>query len=117
MSPNLISLARMVKLISGVCPIQNCKIKILNLKPANTVVVWACVSSSGVGNLQFIVNTMNKVMHLNILKANLQQSVEKLAIRDQFRFHQDNDPKDTNKSCVVQSWLIWNCHHLMQPPA
>ena len=56
-------------------------------------------------------------MHLNILKANLQQSAEKLCIRDQFRFYQDNDSKHTNKSGLVQSWYIWNCHHLMQPPA
>ena len=44
--------------------------------------VWACKSSSGVGNLHFIVSTINKDMYLNILKANLLQSIENLGIKD-----------------------------------
>lgn len=54
-------------------------------------------------------------MYLNILKDNLLQSAEKLGLRTEFRFYQDNDPK--HKSGVVQTWLIWDCPHLMEPPA
>ncbi|XP_065363321.1 uncharacterized protein LOC135956697 [Calliphora vicina] len=98
----------------------NTELQNQNLKPTvkhggGSVMVWACMSSSGVGNLQFIETTMNKDVYLDILKANLLQSAEKLGIRQQFRFYQDNDPK--HKAGVVQSWLIWNCPHLMQPPA
>lgn len=80
-----------------------------------SVMVWACMSAAGVGNLIFIEETMNKSVYLDILKNNLLQSAEKLGIRHNFRFYQDNDPK--HKSAVVQSWLIWNCPHLMAPPA
>lgn len=98
----------------------NTELQNKNLKPTvkhggGSVMVWACMSSSGVGNLQFIENTMDKNMYLDILKANLLQSAEKLGIRDEFRFYQDNDPK--HKSGIVQTWLIWNCPHLMLPPA
>lgn len=76
--------------------------------------VWACMSAAGVGNLEFIESTMDKTVYLNILKSNLLESAENLGIREDFRFYQDNDPK--HKSGIVQSWLIWNCPHLMQPP-
>ena len=77
--------------------------------------VWACMSAAGVGNLQFIETTMDKHVYLDILMSNLMQSAEKLGIQDRFRFYQDNDPK--HKSGIVQTWLIWNCPDVMQPPA
>ena len=80
-----------------------------------SVMVWGCMSSAGVGNLEFIEGTMDKNMYLNILRSNLLQSAENLGIKEKFRFYQDNDPK--HKAAVVQSWLIWNCPHLMTPPA
>lgn len=79
------------------------------------VMVWACMSAAGVGKLQFIESTMDKLVYLNILKNNLLQSAEKLGIKDTFRFYQDNDPKHT--SGIVQTWLIYNCPHVMKPPA
>lgn len=79
------------------------------------VMVWGAMSSSGVGNLVFIEGNMDKNMYLDILKENLVQSAEKLNIKDCFRLYQDNDPK--HKSGIVQTWLIWNCPHVMQPPA
>lgn len=79
------------------------------------VMVWACMSAAGVGNLEFIESTMDKTRYLEILKGNLLESAEKLGIRDNFRFYQDNDPK--HKSGIVQTWLVWNCPHVMQPPA
>ena len=80
-----------------------------------SVMVWGCMSSAGVGNLEFIEGTMDKNMYLNILRRNLLQSAENLDIKEKFRFYQDNDPK--HKAAVAQSWLIWNCPHLMTPPA
>lgn len=98
----------------------NTELKKENLKATvkhggGSVMVWACMSAAGVGNLEFIEETMDKMKYLNILKNNLLQSAENLGVRQQFRFYQDNDPK--HKSAIVQSWLIWNCPHLMSPPA
>lgn len=95
--------------------LQNKNLKATVKHGGGSVMVWACMSSSGVGNLQFIESTMDKNKYLDILKSNLLQSAEKLGIREGFRFYQDNDPK--HKSGIVQTWLIWNCPHLMQPPA
>lgn len=79
------------------------------------VMVWACMSAAGVGKLQFIDSTMDKSVYLKILKDNLLQSAADLGIKDTFRFYQDNDPKHT--SGIVQTWLIYNCPHVMKPPA
>lgn len=56
------------------------------------VIVWGCMSATGVGNLLFIGEIMNKTVYMNILKQNLNQSAEKLNIRDNYYFQQDNDP-------------------------
>ena len=98
----------------------NTELKKENIKPTvkhggGSVMVWACMSAAGVGNLEFIDGIMDKNMYLTILKKNLIQSAEKLGVRTNFRYYQDNDPK--HKAGIVQSWLIWNCPHLMQPPA
>lgn len=79
------------------------------------VMVWGCMSSAGVGKLEFIESTMTKEVYLDLLQRNLLQSAEDLGIRDTFRFYQDNDPK--HKSGIVQTWLIWNCPHVIQTPA
>lgn len=98
----------------------NTELQAKNLKATvkhggGSVMVWACMSAAGVGNLQFIETTMDKTAYLEILKANLLQSAEKLGIADVFRFYQDNDPK--HKAGIVQTWLIWNCPHVVHPPA
>lgn len=98
----------------------NTELKNKNLKPTvkhggGSVMVWACMSAAGVGNLVFIEGIMDKTMYLNILKDNLVQSAQKLGIQSDFRFYQDNDPK--HKSGIVQMWLIWKCPHIMAPPA
>lgn len=90
-----------------------------NLKPTmkhggGSVMVWACMSAAGTGRLTFIETTMDKFKYLQILKDNLLQSAEDLGIKSDFRFYQDNDPK--HKAGIVQSWLIYNCPHLMTPP-
>lgn len=79
------------------------------------VMVWGCMSSAGVGKLVFIDDTMDKHVYLDLLKNNLLQSAEKLGVREGFRFYQDNDPK--HKSQLVQTWLVWNCPHIVNTPA
>lgn len=98
----------------------NTELQEKHLKPTvkhggGSVMVWACMSASGVGKLAFIESTMDKNMYLNVLKENLIQSAESLALKEDFAFYQDNDPKHT--SGVVQSWLVWNCPHNLKPPA
>lgn len=79
------------------------------------VMVWECMSSSGVGNLVFIEGNLDRFQYLNILKANLLQSAEKFNLKDNFRFYEDNDPKHTSE--IVRTWLIWNCPHQIKTPA
>lgn len=98
----------------------NTELQLKNLRATvkhggGSAMVWACMAATGVGNLVFIEGNMDKIMYLNILKDILLQSAEKLGLSTEFRFYQDNDTK--HKSGVVQSWLIWNCPHLMEPPA
>uniref|UniRef100_A0A0A1XH96 Transposable element Tc1 transposase n=1 Tax=Zeugodacus cucurbitae TaxID=28588 RepID=A0A0A1XH96_ZEUCU len=95
--------------------LQRCNIRPTVKHGGGSVMVWVCMSAAGVGNLVFIESILDKTLNLNILKENLIQSAEKLGIRQNFRYYQDNDPK--HKASIVQSWLIWNCTHLMNPPA
>lgn len=60
------------------------------------VMVWGCVSSSGVGNIAFIEDTMDRFQYINIISNNLKQSANNLGLKD-FIFQQDNDPKHTSK--------------------
>lgn len=79
------------------------------------VMVWGCMAASGVGKLVFIDGIMDKTQYLNILKKNLQDSVDQLGLGSDYRFYQDNDPK--HQSGIVQSFLIWTCPHIVQTPA
>lgn len=78
------------------------------------VMVWGCFAASGVGKLVFVEGNMEKMQYLRILKDNLKQSAEDLSLGPAFRFYQDNDPK--HKAGIVQTWLIWNCPHIVQTP-
>ena len=80
-----------------------------------SVMVWGCMAASGVGNLVFIENTMNKEGYLNILKDNIAPSVEKLGLGRSLTFQQDNDPKHTSK--LVREWLLYHTpKQLPHPP-
>lgn len=76
--------------------------------------VWGCMSNAGVGKLHFIDGKMDKYVYLDILKQNVKQSADKLGIKNQFAFYQDNDPKHTSE--VAKLWLIHNCPKLLSPP-
>lgn len=78
------------------------------------VMVWGCMSSSGVGNLVFIEGTMDQYVYLNILKENLKKSVENLNLGVDFYFQQDNDPKHTAYN--VRQWIIFNTPHTLPSP-
>ena len=89
-----------------------------SLKPTvkhggGSVIVWAWKSATGVANLVFMDGIMKKNIFLNVLNENLPQSAEKLGLRDDFHFYPDNDPE--HKSEIVQTWLIYNCSHLINP--
>ena len=78
------------------------------------VMVWGCMSAAGVGNLMIIDEIMNKTVYLNILKNNLNQSAEKLKIRNDYYFQQDNDPKHT--AADVKMWIAYNTPHMLITP-
>ena len=50
--------------------------------------------SKRVGNLPFINKTVEQNVYLGIHKSNLQASAQKLDVLDNFKYHQDNDPKE-----------------------
>ncbi|XP_053964096.1 uncharacterized protein LOC128867030 [Anastrepha ludens] len=66
--------------------------------------VWGCISAAGTTNLCFIKGNMNPKQYVTITKENLVQSVEKLGVKDNFQYYQDNDPKQQ-----VRLWLMFNC--------
>ena len=80
-----------------------------------SVMVWGCMSATGVGNLVFIDGIMDKIYYLNLLKENLKSSATKMGLDTSFQFYQDNDPK--HKSRVVKEWLLYNCPKLIKTPS
>ena len=91
----------------------------INLQPTvkrggGGVMVWGCMSASGVGNLHFIEGKVEKYGYLQILRDNVKVIEEKLGIQDSFVFYQDNDPK--HASHAVREWCLYNCPKVLQPP-
>ncbi|GBN67072.1 Transposable element Tc1 transposase [Araneus ventricosus] len=79
------------------------------------VLVWGCMSASGLGNLVFIDGIMNHALYLNVLRDNLKLSAQNLAIGNNFFFYQDNDSKHT--APYVRLWCLYNCpQNLKTPP-
>ncbi|GBM91286.1 Transposable element Tc1 transposase [Araneus ventricosus] len=79
------------------------------------VLVWGCMSASGLGNLVFIHDIMNHALYLNILRDNLKLSAKNLDIGKNLFFFHDNDPKHT--ALNFRLWCLYNCpENLKTPP-
>lgn len=61
------------------------------------ILVWGCFSWAGVGNLVKINGIMTADVYIDIINENLEESLLKLGLEDNFIFQQDNDPKHTAK--------------------
>lgn len=68
--------------------------------------IWGCISSNGVGRLEFIETIMDKYAYLNVLKRNLKQSVDELGLGREYYFQQDNNPKHT--ADIVKLGLLYD---------
>lgn len=78
------------------------------------VLVWGCMSASGVGKLVFIDGNMDQNMYLNILQDNLQASVDLLGLPPNWIFQQDNDPKHTAR--LIKEWLLYRVPKQLNSP-
>ncbi|CAF3239743.1 unnamed protein product [Rotaria socialis] len=70
-----------------------------------SVMVWGCMSGSGVGNLVLIEGIMYKEQYEKILNENIKKSAKKLKLRS-FLFQQVNDPKHT--AGTISQWFVNN---------
>lgn len=61
------------------------------------IMVWGCFSWEGVGQLIKIDGIMTADTYINILSENLEVSLIRLGLENNFIFQQDNDPKHTAK--------------------
>lgn len=71
-----------------------------------SVMIWGCMSSKGVGQLQFIDGTVNSSKYIQILENNLLPSISNLVDLDEFIFQQDGAPCHTAK--ITKNWLSCN---------
>ena len=78
------------------------------------MLIWGCLSSSRVGNLNFIDGKMNKMDYLAILTQNLQKSADKLGLGGNYMSQQDNDTKHT--AHIVRGWLLYNTPKQLKTP-
>ncbi|GBL92088.1 Transposable element Tcb1 transposase [Araneus ventricosus] len=75
--------------------------------------VWDCMASSGVGNLDFIDGTMNKYVYLDILTRNLKQSASNLGISR--HFNSARIPKHIADICKL--WVLYHCPGVIKTTA
>ena len=69
-----------------------------------SVMVWSCMSWYGPGYIAKIDETLDSQLYIEILKEDLQMSVEEWGMaKDEFIFQHDNDPKHTAK--VTKAFL------------
>ena len=80
-----------------------------------SVMVWGCMSASGVGNLVFIDGIMDHKVYIKLLQDNLGPSVTKLGLEDSYIFTQDNDPK--HRAWNTRMYLLHkNINYMETPP-
>ncbi|GBL95587.1 Transposable element Tc1 transposase [Araneus ventricosus] len=78
------------------------------------VLVWGCMSASGLGNLVFFDGIMNHDLYLNILRDNLKLTAQNLDIGNNFVFDQDNDPK--HRALNVRLWCLYKSLQILKTP-
>lgn len=78
------------------------------------VMVWGCMSASGVGNLVIVEDTMDQYKYIEILKNNLQASANKMGLGRNYIFQQDNDPK--HSSLNAKLWILYNTPEYCKTP-
>lgn len=64
------------------------------------------MSAAGVAKLNFIVDTVDQDMYINIYNKVLPLSADKIGLQTNFLFQQSNDPKHTAQSTKL--WLLYN---------
>lgn len=71
------------------------------------IMVWGCITATGVGQLYRIVGNMNAPGYVEILDKNLHKSLRKHGLKSSGRygilFQQDNDPK--HRSRAAEAWF------------
>lgn len=97
----------------------NEELKLQNMTPTvkhggGSVMVWGSMAAAGVGNLCFIEGTMDQMKYLEILRVNLQPSVERLGLGRHWIFQHDSDPKHTAYN--VRQWLLYNVPKTLDHP-
>ena len=69
----------------------------------DSIMIWECFSSKGIGELQVIHSRMNGNMYRETLKKNLQKSATCLGHGRNFVLHHYDDPKHTAK--LTKKWF------------
>lgn len=66
-----------------------------------SIMVWGCFSWAGVGNLTQVNGIMTADVYIDILCENLEESMLKMGLENNYTFQQDNDPKHTAKKTAT----------------
>ena len=74
-----------------------------------SLMVWECMSAAGVGSLKFICEFMNHKAFIKLLKKNLASSAEKMGLKDNYKFMQDNDPMYIGPWCKIMDFKLDTC--------
>ncbi|KAJ4426656.1 hypothetical protein ANN_26454 [Periplaneta americana] len=78
-----------------------------------SIMIWGCMSSKGVGNIDFTDEIMDKVVYNNILKNNVKESAIEMGLPPVCIFQQD-DSKHTAE--MNKHWLILNVPKQLHTP-
>lgn len=82
------------------------------IKHDDSVMVWGCFNSTGIGDIHILDDIMNAAVYIRILSSHMLPSARRL-FKENFIFQQDNDPKHTakkvkeylkNKNITVLDW-------------
>ncbi|CAK9796230.1 Transposable element Tcb2 transposase [Anthophora quadrimaculata] len=98
---------------------KNTELKLKNLVSTvkhggGNIMVWGSMAASGVAELTFINNTMDRFQYLNILRTNLGASVRRVQLPNSWISQQDRDPKHAAK--IVKEWLQQNAPNQLNSP-